>query len=158
VFLLFVALTRLLILRWERAGRPPLRYSLLLQLVLLLLCVGCARLASPILIADEPLVLLTGMLCAAAMAVQNAYGKLLLGKVAATTVMTGNVTQLVIELVDSARGDPSASDRFKKLLWPVITFAVGSIAGAFAFVWTGFYGLLLPCLILAVLAWLDRDR
>jgi hypothetical protein len=40
------------------------------------------------------------------MAVQNAYGKLCWARAAATTVMTGNVTTLVIEMVDSAARRP----------------------------------------------------
>ena len=99
-----------------------------------------------------PLVLACGMLCAAAMAVQNAYAKLLMGKVAATTVMTGNVTQLVIELVDAARGDSAALERCRKLLWPVLAFAAGCISGAFAYLLWSFIGLALACAVLLALA------
>ena len=91
------------------------------------------------------------------MAAQNAYGKLLLGKVAATTVMTGNVTQLVIDLVDTLRGDAEARARLKKLAWPVVAFAVGCISGALAFMQAGFNGLLLPCALLLWLACTAAD-
>ncbi|SEN17742.1 Uncharacterized membrane protein YoaK, UPF0700 family [Duganella sp. CF517] len=151
VFMLFVAIARLLILRWQRSGGKQLRNSFLTQLLLMVATVACAWLAAPIVSADAPLSMATGMLCAGAMAVQNAYGKLLLGKSAATTVMTGNVTQLVIDLVDSARGDPEAMGRCKKLAWPVLAFALGCMGGALAFVAVGFNGLLLPC---ALLLWL----
>ena len=157
VFMLFVAIARLLILRWQRSGGRQLRNSLLLQTLLMTASVVCSWLAAPIVEADAPLALLTGMLCAGAMAVQNAYGKLLLGKVAATTVMTGNVTQLVIDLVDSARGDVEARGRFKKLIWPVLAFCVGCISGALAFIAAGFNGLLLPCLLLLWLAIAAND-
>ena len=151
VFMLFVAIARLLILYWERTGGKQLRNSFLTQLLLMVATVACAWVAAPIVSADAPLSMATGMLCAGAMAVQNAYGKLLLGKSAATTVMTGNVTQLVIDLVDSARGDPDAMGRCKKLVWPVLAFALGCTCGALAFVAVGFNGLLLPC---ALLLWL----
>ena len=151
VFMLFVAIARLLILHWQRSGGKQLRNSFLTQLLLMVATVACAWLAAPIVSADAPLSMATGMLCAGAMAVQNAYGKLLLGKSAATTVMTGNVTQLVIDLVDSARGDPDAMGRCKKLAWPVLAFALGCMGGALAFVAVGFNGLLLPC---ALLLWL----
>jgi uncharacterized membrane protein YoaK (UPF0700 family) len=151
VFILFVALARLLILRWERSGGKQLRNILALQLLLMAATVACAWAALPMIEADAPLALLTGMVCAGAMAVQNAYGKLLLGKAAATTVMTGNVTQLVIDLVDSMRGDPDAIGRCKKLVWPVLAFGTGCISGALAFGVVGFNGLLLPC---ALLLWL----
>jgi len=157
VFILFVALARLLILHWERKGAKQLRNSMLLQLLLLFATIGSAYAALPILHADAPLALLTGMLCAGAMAVQNAYGKLLLGKAAATTVMTGNVTTLVIELVDSLRGDTEAIGRCKKLVWPVLAFGAGCISGALAFAVFGFAGLLLPCVLLAALVLAAQD-
>ncbi|MGV7206967.1 YoaK family protein [Oxalobacteraceae bacterium A2-2] len=150
VFILFVAITRLLILWWDRRGWPALRCGLLLQLLLMLATVACAHAARPMVV-DAPLSLLTGMLAAGAMAVQNAYNKLLMGKAAATTVMTGNVTQLVIDLVDSFRGDPAALGRCKVLFWPVVAFALGCISGAYAYVAFQFNGLLLAC---AVLLWL----
>ena len=152
VFLLFVALTRVLVLHWQVSGQPALRNSLLLQLLLLAGSLACGWLGGPFTASDTPLVLVTGMLAAAAMSVQNAYAKLLMGKAAATTVMTGNVTQLVIELVDAARGDSEALARCRKLLWPVLAFGAGCISGAYAFILAGFIGLLLPCALLLVLA------
>jgi uncharacterized membrane protein YoaK (UPF0700 family) len=157
VFILFVALARLLILHWSRSGGKQLRNSYLFQLLLMIATVVCAWHAAPVVEASAPLTLLTGMLCAGAMAVQNAYGKLLLGKSAATTVMTGNVTTLVIEMVDSLRGDPEAIGRCKKLAWPVVAFGAGCMAGALAVVVVGFHGLLLPCVMLVWLAAATQD-
>ncbi|HEU4844332.1 MAG TPA: DUF1275 family protein, partial [Burkholderiaceae bacterium] len=152
VFIASVALTRMLVLRWQRAGAPALRNCLLLQLGLLLGGWALGWLASPVTRPDAPLTLATGMACAAAMAVQNAYGKLLMGRAAATTVMTGNVTQLVIELVDAVRGDGAALSRTATLLWPVLAFGAGAMCGAWAFVLAGFGGLLLPGALLLALA------
>lgn len=157
VFILFVALARLAIVHWERSGSKVLRNSFLFQLFMMLVTVLCAWHATPVVEASAPLTLLTGMLCAGAMAVQNCYGKLLLGKTAATTVMTGNVTTLVIEAVDSMRGDPEAIGRCKKLTWPVVSFAAGCMLGGVAFVYTGFHGLLLPCVLLVWLAATAKD-
>ncbi|WP_343729780.1 YoaK family protein [Duganella sp.] len=157
VFILFVALARLAILHWDRNGSKTLRNSFLFQLFMMLATVLCAWQAAPVVEASAPLTLLTGSLCAGAMAVQNAYGKLLLGKAAATTVMTGNVTTLVIELVDSLRGDQEAIGRCKKLTWPVLGFTAGCMSGGIAFVLTGFHGLLLPCAMLVWLAAAARD-
>ncbi|QJD93783.1 DUF1275 domain-containing protein [Duganella dendranthematis] len=157
VFILFVAMARLAIVHWDRSGSKTLRNSFLFQLFMMIATVICAWQAAPIVEASAPLTLLTGSLCAGAMAIQNAYGKLLLSKTSATTVMTGNVTGLVIELVDSMRGDPDAIGRCKKLTWPVIAFAVGCMSGALAFVQFGFHGLLLPCAILVALAATARD-
>lgn len=157
VFILFVAFARIMILRWERSSSTVLRNSYILQLLLLVATLICAYVATPMANAHQPMSLLTGMLCAGAMAVQNAYGKLLLGKAATTTVMTGNVTQLVIELTDSLRGDPQAFGRCKTLTWPVLGFAAGCILGAVAYVAIGFSGLLVPIAMLVVMAAVTKD-
>jgi uncharacterized membrane protein YoaK (UPF0700 family) len=157
VFIVFVALTRLATLHWDRSGARTLRNSFLFQLSMMVVTVTCAWLAMPVVDAAAPLTLLTGALCAGAMAIQNAYGKLLLGKTSATTVMTGNVTGLVIEMVDSLRGDPEAISRCKKLTWPVLAFAAGCMSGGLAFVQFGFLGLLLPCAMLVWLAMTAKD-
>ena len=90
VFVLGIAATRLLVARWQRQGRPALRLAMLAQAVLLAASGACAWLNGPVTAPDAPLALACGMLCVAAMAAQNAYGKLLLAQLPATTVMTGN--------------------------------------------------------------------
>lgn len=152
-FIAAVALCHLLVLRWQRHSGNALRRALLLQLGLLLAAAICGWLAAPIRSSDAPLVMLSGLLCTAAMGVQNAYGKLLLPQLAATTVMTGNVTQLVIDAIDAARGPGAARPADKmKLLWPVLSFAAGAFGGALAVSRYGMAALLLPCFLLAVLA------
>ncbi len=66
--------------------------------------------------------------------------------------MTGNVTQLVIDLVDILRGsaDTAVRGRITKFLWPIVAFGVGAIGGAFAYVHLQFWALLLP---IAILGW-----
>ncbi|CAN7320346.1 YoaK family protein [Pseudoduganella sp. LjRoot289] len=152
-FVAAVALTRLYILWLERGQAAPLRSVLWLQLVLLLGFMLAGLAALPLTASDTPLALLAGTLGAAAMGVQNAAAKLLLANLTPTTVMTGNVTQLVIDLVDILRGgaDTSIHRRCAKFLWPILAFGVGCAGGAFGFVYAGFYGLLLPA---ALLAWL----
>ena len=71
--------------------------------------------------------------------------------------MTGNVTQLVIELTDSLRGDPAALGRCKVLVWPVLAFAAGCILGAYAYMSFGFTGLLVPCVVLVFMAAATKD-
>lgn len=148
-FVASVAATRLLVLRWQATPNPLARVYTL-QLGLLLASSGAAWLAMPLERADAPLVMAAGLLCAAGMGVQNAYHKLLLPKLPASTVMTGNVTQLVIDLVDGARGQ-GRPDGAGKLLWSVLAFAAGAFLAALAVRWGLALGLLPPC---AVLAWL----
>lgn len=151
-FIAAVALCHLLVLRWRRGAGNALRRALLLQLGLLLAAAICGWLAAPIRGSGAPLAMLSGLLCTAGMGVQNAYGKLLLPQLAATTVMTGNVTQLVIDAIDAARGARPAPAEKWKLLWPVLSFAAGAFGGALAVSRCGMAALLLPCALLAALA------
>jgi uncharacterized membrane protein YoaK (UPF0700 family) len=67
--------------------------------------------------------------------------------------MTGNVTQVVIDLVDVWRsGSAQARERAPRLAWPIAAFAVGAVSGGFAQVAAGFWGLLLPLMLLVWLA------
>jgi uncharacterized membrane protein YoaK (UPF0700 family) len=153
VFIVAVMITRLLVLGWQSSGKPALRNAMLLQVALLIGCLACGIAAGVRPAFDDPLFVAAGMLGASAMAVQNAYGKLLQGKEDATTVMTGNVTMMSIALVDSMRGDTDAKARARRLVWPICGFGVGAICGALGWLAAGFVGLLLPCLVLSVLAW-----
>jgi uncharacterized membrane protein YoaK (UPF0700 family) len=152
-FALGVVLARLFDLRCARLGHNPARPLLLMQLLLLIGFMVAGIAASPIRDAQAPLVLACGMLGAAGMGVQNAAAKLQFGRLAPTTVMTGNVTELLIDMTDlaSGRGNQALHDRFVKFFWPVLSFAFGCIAGGLAYVNFGFW-CLLPALVL--LAWL----
>ena len=153
VFIMAVMITRLLVLGWESGAKPALRNAMLLQILLLLACMALGMAAGAQATFNNPFIVGAGMFGAAAMAVQNAYGKLLQGKEDATTVMTGNVTIMSIALVDAMRGDADAKVRARRLAGPVCGFGAGAICGAVAWVMAGFLGLLPPAIILAVLAW-----
>lgn len=148
-----VVATRLLGNRCERGGVSPVRPMLSMQLVLLIAFMATALLAVPITSPDAPLVLVTGMLGAAAMGVHNAAGKLQFSRIAPTTVMTGNVTELLIDMTDLATGHatPAAREKFIRFVWPVLAFAVGCIMGGAGYVAAGFWCLLLPIAIVALL-------
>lgn len=148
-----VILARLLDFRCARLQHNPARPLLLMQLVLLTGFMVAGLAAAPIADAQAPLVLVCGMLGAAGMGVHNAASKLEFARLAPTTVMTGNVTGILIDATDMATGraTPAVRERFKKFFWPVVAFAIGCIAGGTAYVWFGFW-----CLVpaLALLAWL----
>jgi uncharacterized membrane protein YoaK (UPF0700 family) len=150
-FIAAVTASRLLALSADRRGWPLRRPLLLLQIALLVACMACGWRAQPIVDAGAPWVLATGVLGAAAMGVQNAAARLAFSDLTPTTVMTGNVTQLVIDLVDLMRGaaDAPLRQRIHKFLWPILAFAVGAICGAFAFVHAALWALALPIVVLA---------
>lgn len=153
-FVVAVAASRLLALSVERSGRPVQRLLLLLQCALLATCMLCGWRAQPIVDPGAPWVLATGALGAAAMGVQNATARLVFNDLAPTTVMTGNVTQLVLDLVELLRGaaDSGLRQRIHKLGWPVLSFACGAFCGAFVYLHVSLWALALPLVILAGLA------
>ncbi|TQK04719.1 YoaK family protein [Herbaspirillum sp. SJZ107] len=149
-FIAGVAAARLLVVVVERRGAAALRPALLLQLVLLLGFMGCGLAAAPVGAEAGPLAMAAGLLGAAAMGAHSAASRLLLGHLAPTSMMTGNVTQIVIDAVDCLRGadDPGLGARLAKFAWPLAAFAAGCIAAAFAFHRFGFAALVVPVLIL----------
>ena len=149
-FIAGVALARILVVIIEKRGAPALRPALLLQLVLLLGFMACGLAATPLGNEPGPLATAAGLLGAAAMGTHSATSRLLLGHLAPTSMMTGNVTQIVIDLVDAARGadDPGLKARCGKFIWPLAAFAAGCVAAAFAFQRFGFAALVVPALIL----------
>lgn len=151
-FVLAVAMTRLMTISLSQRGKPLLRPVLLLQLVFLGGFMVVGLLAVPVTDTAAPLALLAGVLGATGMGVQNAGSRLVLSQLAPTTVMTGNVTQLVIDSVDMLRGTADAATRARagKFFWPILTFGLGAISGAFAYVYGSFWALLLP---MALLLW-----
>ena len=158
-FILAVAGTRLIVLVFERRKRSALRPLLALQVVLLGGFAACGWAASPIGRADVAMALGAGILGATAMGVQNAAARLALPELAPTTVMTGNVTQLVIDVVDVIRGgaDGAVRQRSVKFVWPIVAFAAGAVGGAFGYVDAGFVALLVPMLVIGWLAVTDRS-
>ena len=154
-FILSVVMTRLVVLALERSGKPALPWVLMLQLMFLLAFMGFGQSIAPVGVADAraTAALLAGMFGAAAMGIQNAAARLILPQAAPTTVMTGNVTQLVIDVTDIVRGaaDDTVRQRCVKFFWPIVAFGVGAIGGAFAYHQALFFALLLPVGILVAM-------
>jgi uncharacterized membrane protein YoaK (UPF0700 family) len=155
-FILGVAAARLLVAGCERRGKPAVKPSYLLQLVLLIGFMVCGMLAEPVGRNVGALAMAAGLFGAAAMGAHSAASKLLLTHLAPTSMMTGNVTQLVIDTVDRLRGaaDAATKARCAKFFWPVLAFALGCGAAAFAYLAVGFVALVVPVAILAVHLWL----
>jgi len=151
-FILGVAAARLLVANCERRGASAVKPSYVLQLVLLIGFMVCGMLAEPVGRSVGALAMAAGLLGAAAMGAHSAASKLLLTHLAPTSMMTGNVTQLVIDATDWLRGaaDGATKARCGKFFWPVIAFALGCAAAAFAFLAFGFIALIVPVAILCL--------
>ncbi|MNM01371.1 hypothetical protein D3C81_112990 [compost metagenome] len=149
-FVIGVAVTRLMVLAIDRRGGPSLTLALLLQWVLLAAFMAFGCLAEPIGKDVSDMAMIAGLLGTAAMGVHSATSRLLLAHLAPTSMMTGNVTQIVLDTVDVLRGaaDASTSARCVKTLWPLLAFALGAIAAAFAYLAYGFIALAVPLLVL----------
>ena len=106
---------------------------------------------------DGPMTVLTAMTGAAAMGLQNAAARLHLSQLPPSTMMTGNVTQIGIDIVDVALGrtppDGHAQvlTRLARMSWTVLSFALGALLGATAAIKIGFWGLVLAIAITAAL-------
>jgi uncharacterized membrane protein YoaK (UPF0700 family) len=152
-FVTGVVAARLLIVFVQKGTGAPLRPALVLELVLLTGFMAFGLAASPVGDTAEPLAMTAGLLGAAGMGVHSAVSRLLLGHLAPTSMMTGNVTQIVIDLVDLLRGaaDAGLRARLAKFALPLAAFAAGCVAAAFGFLQFGFAALAVPILILLAL-------
>ncbi len=149
-FVVGIAAARLLIAAAQSRQWPALTLAMLLQTLLLCGFMLCGWAAAPIGAEVTPLAMAAGLLGTAAMGVHSATSRVLLAHLAPTSMMTGNVTQIVIDLVDVLRGaaDAGAGARCAKFAWPVLAFGGGAILAAFAYRELGFLSLLLPIAIL----------
>lgn len=155
-FILAVVVARLVTLGYERRNASPLKPLLLFQAILFTLFLVAGVMASPIKNPDAPMTIVAGLLGAAAMGIQNAQGRLTLASLVPTTIMTGNVTQLIIDVTDCFHPVASelrtkARERIGKMLPAILAFTVGTIAGALGYVAFSFWCLLLPIVLLLTL-------
>jgi uncharacterized membrane protein YoaK (UPF0700 family) len=152
-FISGVAFARLLTIISRRHRAPELTLALLLQLLLLCGFMACGLAAAPIHAVVTPFAMAAGLLGAAAMGAHGATNRLLLAHLAPTSMMTGNVTQIVIDVVDQLSGadDDALGAHYAKFVWPLLAFGVGAVLAGFAYQAFGFTALLLPIAILCCL-------
>ncbi|KVT97994.1 hypothetical protein WM28_06430 [Burkholderia ubonensis] len=128
------------------------------QAVLLLGFCAAGVWATPITQPDSLPALLAGIVGTFAMGVQNAHPRVIPRAGVPNTVMTGNVTQAILDVVDLLSAGTAdsvratARARFGKMLPAIIAFAFGAACGALGFRHAGFWALLAPVCALAVLA------
>ncbi|WP_188393746.1 YoaK family protein [Mesorhizobium sp. SARCC-RB16n] len=148
VFVLVVALVKLLVIGLQRMRIPSLQPLLLLQFALLsaflVTCIDNGPHADP----ESANMIVAGMLGVAAMAVQNALVQLLKGA-PSTAVMTTNITRFVADLSDalleSSIGDRiNARKRARRAGLVIAGFFTGCALGAACEQAAGLWSLLLP--------------
>jgi len=149
VFMVMLALTRLLVAGFEAIDLASLQPLLLLQFLLLtgflVLCVA----AGPHLDPNAANAILASMLGVSAMAVQNALPQISLTGAPSTAVMTTNVTRFMMDVGEVLLGrDPDevvkARSRAKNTWPPIVGFTVGCGVGAACEAAIGLWSLALP--------------
>jgi uncharacterized membrane protein YoaK (UPF0700 family) len=166
-FVLGVALSSFIIR--GRNPETPMRGACMLYavqaLLLLAFCFAGVRLG-PTFNPENWAVVVCGMIGATAMGVQNAHSRLVARPGVPNTVMTGNVTQVILDTLDlcsprvTADTKTAARTRVAKILPAIAAFGLGAVAGALAYRNFGFRALLLPAIGLAWLAmraWMHRN-
>ena len=149
VFCVVVLATRLVTGRMPGLPARGLRLALAVQVGLLAAGALLAIRLGPFNDGDTLAALATGMTLVAAMAVQNAVQRTHLGTAPPTTIMTGNTTQIMLDLADLLRGTaPEAAavirPRLRRLGLAVATFASGCAAAACAYHYAGVWCFILP--------------
>ena len=157
VFMLALALARLLGLSLARDGkRSALDLLLLLQILLLLGFFLLGLRIGPGFDPDAPVPLLAGMLGVMAMAVQNALVQTELPGAPTTAVLTTSITRFTIALIDAAAAPLEERDtaraKVDALLPPILGFLAGCLAGIVLARQTGLAALMLPAFLATVAA------
>lgn len=150
VFCVVVALVRVLGYALAKHNVAQLRVMLGLKLALLLAGGALAIRFGPFKDGDAWQALVTGMTLVSAMAVQNVVQRLHIGSAPPTTLMTGNTTQVMIDLVDLLRGTPDATAiraRSSRMIGNIAGFAIGCAAAALLFATVGVWCFAIPPLI-----------
>jgi uncharacterized membrane protein YoaK (UPF0700 family) len=156
-FIAGVAAAKLVVEFNRRRGANPERMIYVLQALCLAAMMAAGLASLPVRAPDGAAVIVAGLFGALAMGVQNAHSRLVLAGHPPTTMMTQNVTQAVIDVIDLAAGrrdEPTRAARARLFdtLLPVAGFAVGAIVAAISCVHGSFWALLFPILLLAMLA------
>jgi len=174
VFMVSVAFTTLIARTLKRSGKATLPPLLLLMTVALAIFGITGTTLRPL--ANEPdawAVVVIGAAGVVAMGIQNTLMRNALSSYSPTTIMTGNLTQCTIDLVEMwlpatanntqgrrvARGE--AGQRLKKFGFPLLGFMVGAFAGArLTHAW-GLASISVPAVaigLVALDAWLSEAR
>lgn len=162
-FLLAVAAARVIVLDYEKQQQSPLKVLFVLQAILLTGCMLAGLMAPYPLVSDkEAAAILAGMFGAAAMAIQATGGRTTLSSLAHTSMMTGNVTHMVIDIVDIVYGKNAelkqrACERLKQMVPAISAFLLGAISAAGGYMFLAFWGLLLPIILLLILTAISKS-
>lgn len=154
-FVLAAVLTRFYIIRRERNERDAAAHVLFGQSILLAIFMVVAAWHTPFKHHEDLGAIATALLAASAMAIQNTAARTFLNGLPPTTVMTGNMIQVIVDAVDIAHGHGPLDvkrARLKRLGPMLLAFVAGTLLGAVGYSILGFYALAVPIVLVAGLA------
>jgi uncharacterized membrane protein YoaK (UPF0700 family) len=156
-FVVGVALATMLASRCLKKKCNALLVLYVVEMALLIAFMLVGLIGGPIEEHMSGVAILAGTMGAMAMGVHSACGRLLLPDLAPTAMMTGNVTQAVIECIRLGQDDGAGSTRSKcaKYFWPIVAFGTGALVASFAYFRFEFQALLLPIVLVLILAFVE---
>lgn len=165
VFCVAVVLTRLASNALVARQQAPMRSLIAAQVLLLTLAAALMLGFGPFADSDRLPAFAAGMLMVCAMAVQNGMQRMHLPQLPPSTLMTGNTTQVMIDLADLLKGlqgdeRGAATGRLRKMLPAIASFAVGCALAALAYVALGMWCFVLPPVVAAwtaLISWRERN-
>jgi uncharacterized membrane protein YoaK (UPF0700 family) len=160
-FIVAAIVTRFYIIRRERRELDAAAHVLIAEAILLAAFMGLALASVPFERQDSFAAIATGLVAATAMAVQNTAARTFMNGLPPTTVMTGNLMQIIVDAVDVVHrhGKLEAKyDRLSKLVPLTLAFTGGAICGAVGYVTIGFLALVAPILVALMLGLFGRPH
>jgi uncharacterized membrane protein YoaK (UPF0700 family) len=160
-FIVAAIVTRFFIVRRERREREATAHVLLTEAALLAAFMALALASAPFKGEDSAAVIATGLVAAAAMGVQNTAARTFMSGLPPTTVMTGNLMQIIVDLVDLLHGHGNLKakrERLSNLVPLMLAFGAGAALGALGYLTIGFYALIAPMLAALTLGLLGRPH
>lgn len=149
VFCVTVLLTRLLSEAVVARSQPVLTALIVCKVVLLVAAAALMIGLGPFSDGDLWPAFLAGMLMVAAMAIQNGMQRMHMKSAPPSTLMTGNTTQVMIDLADLLKGVSGAPraealGRLRRMVPAIGTFALGCAVAALAYVGLGMWCFAIP--------------
>ena len=161
IFIVAAIVTRFFIIRRERRTLDATAHVMLAEAVLLIAFMGLALASAPFENQDSLAAIATGLVAATAMGVQNTAARTFMSGLPPTTVMTGNLMRIIVDIVDLLHRHgalPAKRERLSRLVPLMLAFSVGALLGAVGYFTIGFLALVAPILMAASLGFYGRPH
>lgn len=153
-FCIIIILSTVICRKLEARGIASKRKTIVTMVIFLGLAAYLMITNGPFADVDAAPAFAAGLLMVGAMAIQNAMQKLYLAKSPSAHLMTGNTTQVMMDIGQLLSGldkeaRANAVTRLKKIAPAIVIYAMGCAMGALAFVQLGMWGYLISPFLVA---------